>query len=151
VLEDLPVRVIGLDTVDEGSAAGMLCPDRLDWVAARLSEDDGRPVLIFMHHPPFHTGIRFSDATACANGDRLAVLVATHGRVLRVACGHVHRAVDTAWAGTVAGICPGVAWQVPLDLSPGGRPRLVRQRPGFQLHLWTPGQGLVTHTEYLAD
>jgi 3',5'-cyclic-AMP phosphodiesterase len=108
-------------------------------------------VMIFMHHPPFHNGIAFSDASACINGDRLAALVAAHGRVLRVTCGHVHRAVDTAWGGTTAGTCPGVAWQVPLDLSPGGRPRLVRQRPGFQLHLWTPGRGLVTHTEYLAE
>jgi 3',5'-cyclic AMP phosphodiesterase CpdA len=149
-LDDWPVRVLGLDTLEEGSNAGRLCTERLAWVAARLAEDP-RPAILFMHHPPFRNGIAFSDASACANADGLAALVAAHGRVVRVACGHVHRAVDTAWAGTVAGSCPSVAWQVPLDLSPGGPPRLVRQRPGYQLHLWTPATGLVTHTEYLND
>jgi 3',5'-cyclic AMP phosphodiesterase CpdA len=149
VLDRWPVRLIGLDTLHEGSNGGLLCEERLAWIAARLAEDD-RPTLVFMHHQPFTTGIRFSDTGVCVNGDRLGDLVRAHGNVLKVTCGHLHRAVDTAWAGTVAGICPGVAWQVPLDLSPEGRPRLVPQRPGFQLHLWTPGRGLVTHTEYLA-
>jgi 3',5'-cyclic AMP phosphodiesterase CpdA len=148
-VEEHPLRMIGLDTLEEGEAAGALCPERLDWVAARLAEAPGRPTLIFMHHPPFRTGIGFSDATRCAGGETLAALVAAHGNVLMVSCGHVHRTIATTWAGTVAGVCPAVAWAVPLDLAPHAPPRLEPQRPGFQLHLWT-GDALVTHTEYLA-
>jgi 3',5'-cyclic AMP phosphodiesterase CpdA len=150
VVDDHPLRMIGLDTLIEGQAAGMLCRQRLGWVAARLAEAPGRPTLIFMHHPPFRTGIRFSDASGCAGADALSEIVGEHQNVLMVSCGHVHRAVRTTWAGIAAGICPAVCWAVPLDLSPEGRPRLEPQRPGFQLHLWN-GDGLVTHTEYLAE
>lgn len=150
-VEDGPLRMIGLDTLGaEGQGAGALCPARLGWLEARLAEAPGRPTVLFMHHQPFRSGIAFSDASACADAEALAAIVARHPNVLRVACGHVHRPIEAAWAGTRAGVCPGVAWAVPLDLAPGGRPRLVRQAPGFQLHLWRPELGLVTHTEYLS-
>lgn len=151
VLDDWPLRLIGLDTLAaEGASGGLLCDARLDWIAARLAEAPGRDVVLFMHHPPFATGIGFMDRIACANGDRLADLVAAHGRVLRVLCGHVHRPAHMAFGGAIASICPGVAYQVPLDLGPEAAPRLLPQPPAYQLHVWTPA-GLVTHTDYLSD
>ena len=131
-----PLRMIGLDTVAVGLVAGELCPARLDWLEARLREAPERPTLLFMHHPPFATGIRFSDASCCADGPALAAVLARHPCVIAVSCGHVHRDVRTTWAGRPGGICPSVAWAVPLDLSPHGKPRLEPQNPGFQLHLW---------------
>lgn len=151
-LEDWPLRLIGLDTLaGPGESRGLLCEERLDWIAARLGEAPDRDTIIFMHHPPFATGIGFMDAIACENGDRLAELVAAHGRVARVLCGHVHRPVHVAFGGTIASICPGVAYQVPLRLAPGAPVELIYQPPAFQLHVWTPGHGLVTHTDYLSD
>jgi Icc protein len=151
VVDDQPVRMIGLDTLVEGDSGGRLEPYQLAWLAARLAEAPDRPTLVFLHHPPFPTGIAFSDATRCAGGDRLAEVVARHPNVLRVAAGHVHRAVHTGFAGTIASICPSVAWAIPLDLVPDARPRLEPQSPGFQLHRWQPDAGLVTHTEFLDD
>jgi 3',5'-cyclic AMP phosphodiesterase CpdA len=151
VVDDHPVRMIGLDTLSEGEAVGRLAPRQLDWLGGRLAEAPGRPTIVFMHHPPFRTGIGFSDASRCADGDRLAEIVARHRNVLRIAAGHVHRAVHTGFAGTIASICPAVAWATPLDFAPDARPRLEPQTPGFQLHRWTPDDGLVTHTEYLDD
>ncbi|HPG23038.1 MAG TPA: phosphodiesterase [Amaricoccus sp.] len=148
-VEEWPLRLIGLDSLGgDGESRGVLCAERLDWLAARFSESD-RPVLLFLHHQPFATGIPFVDANVCVNGDRLGEIVAGHPRIAGVLCGHVHRAVQRAWAGTIGMICPGVAWEVPLDLSPAGRPRLVPQNPGWQLHVWSPEGGLVSHTEYL--
>ncbi len=151
VLEDWPLRLIGLDTIVPGESRGLLCEARLDWIAARLGEAPDRDTVIFMHHPPFATGIGFMDAIACENGDRLAELVAAHGRVLRVLCGHVHRPVHVAFGGTIASICPGIAYQVPLRLDLTASPDLLSQPPAFQLHVWTPECGLVTHTDYLRD
>jgi 3',5'-cyclic AMP phosphodiesterase CpdA len=148
VVEDHPIRMIGLDTVGPGDA-GELCPARLAWLAARLAEAPDRPTLIFMHHPPFLTGIRAMDALRCMDGDGLAAIVAPHGQVLGVSAGHVHRSVQTGFAGTAGNVCPSVAWAVPLDLASDDPTRLVPQEPGFQLHLWRPGIGLVTHTEFL--
>ena len=55
-IEDLPVRLIALDTLVPGKGHGELCAERLDWLEARLGESD-RPTILFMHHPPFDCGI----------------------------------------------------------------------------------------------
>lgn len=144
------LRLLGLDTLgDEGAAAGEICDRRLDWLAAELDAEPGRPTLIFMHHPPFETGISFMDAIGCVGGARLADPVASHGAVVGIICGHVHRGISVAFGGTIASTCPSVAWKVPLELGPPGPPRMLQERPAFQLHLWTPGFGLISHTEFL--
>lgn len=148
-VDDFPVRMIGLDSKGaDGESAGRLSPDRLDWLARRLAEAPDRPTALFLHHPPFVTGLPAPDASRCLDGDALAALVARHPNVRLVGAGHVHRAIHRPWAGTVASVCPAVAWAVPLDLAADARPRLEAQNPGFQLHLWT-GDGFVTQTEFL--
>ena len=79
-VEEWPLRLIGLDSLGgDGKSRGVLCAERLDWLAARFSESD-RPVLLFLHHQPFATGIPFVDANVCVNGDRLGEIVAGHPR-----------------------------------------------------------------------
>ena len=149
-VDDLPVRMLGLDSLDEGRASGLLCPERLAWLEARLAEAPDRPTLVFLHHPPFETGIAAADLTRCVGGDALAAIVRRYPCVEFVSSGHLHRATATAFGGTRAGTCPSVAWAVPLDLSPAAPPRLTPQNPAFQLHRWEDGKGLVTHTEFLS-
>jgi 3',5'-cyclic-AMP phosphodiesterase len=140
-----PLRVIGLDTVGvEGGAAGLLCEDRLSWVADRLGEDD-RPVLLFMHHPPFRIGQRIADESRCRNGESLAAIIARDRRVRLVGCGHAHLPAQVAWAGTQGSVCPAVAWEVPFDHPPGAPFRLRPRAPAFQLHAWSAAGGLVSH------
>jgi 3',5'-cyclic AMP phosphodiesterase CpdA len=149
-VEDWPIRLIGLDTLaGEGESRGLLCEARLDWVADRLAEQPRRPTVIFMHHPPFVTGIGFMDAVNCENGGRLAEIVAAHGAVLRVMCGHMHRPVHAAFGGTVASVCPGIAYQTPLRLAPRAPVEMLFQQPAYQLHVFDDAFGLVTHTDYL--
>src|SRR5260370_16543115 len=56
-LDGHEVRLIGLDTVLRGHGHGEMCPARLAWLEGRLGEQPDRPTLIFMHHPPFSTGL----------------------------------------------------------------------------------------------
>ena len=146
-----PVRMIGLDTVEDALApGGQLCEARLDWVAARLVEARERPTVMFMHHQPFATGIGGMDRIGCGNGERLAEIVGRNPQVRRVLCGHVHRAVEADWAGTVATICPAVAWELKLDLRQEAEGRHQRSAPGFQLHR-IDGEGRFTsHTVFIA-
>lgn len=149
-IEGLPLRLIGLDTLGlEGEAGGLLDEGRLAWLERRLDEAPGVPALIFMHHPPFRTGLPSIDRWMLANPGPLAATVARHDTVRRVACGHGHRTAETRFGGTAAGICPSVAWATPL-FDPAARAPLVPQAPGFQLHLWDPAFGLATLTEFLA-
>src|SRR5207244_13210507 len=57
VIEDYPLRIIGLDTLIPGEGGGVLCPDRLRWLDEILARATERPTLVMMHHPPFVTGI----------------------------------------------------------------------------------------------
>ena len=148
-IEDLPVRLIALDTLVPGKGHGELCAERLDWLEARLGESD-RPTVLFMHHPPFDCGIEFFDGMRLKQGGpRLAELVRRHGNVERVMCGHVHRPIQVRWAGTMASIAPSTAHQATLDLHEGAPLSMKMEPPAIALHLWRPGTGLVTHVSYI--
>jgi Icc protein len=145
-VEDWPVRLIGLDTLVPGEPSGALCAERLGWLAARLAEQPERPTLVFMHHPPIATGIAHMDAMGLADAAALAELMRRHPQVERVACGHVHRSIQARFVGTIASVAPSTAHQVALDLRPGSEACFTLEPPGFHLHLWQPGLGIVTHT-----
>jgi 3',5'-cyclic AMP phosphodiesterase CpdA len=145
-VDDHPVRLIGLDTIIPGEPGGAMCETRTAWLAAQLAKAPDRPTILFMHHPPFKTGIEHMDAMRLADEDRLAAVVRRHPQVIRVLCGHVHRAIQAPFAGTTASIAPSTAHQVALDLRPQGPSAFMLEPPGFQLHLYDEQSGLVTHT-----
>ena len=158
VIEGFALRLIGLDTLDAAMGnGGSLGREDCAWLEARLAEAPDRPTVIFMHHPPFATGIGHMDAIACTGAGALARVVARHPQVLRLLCGHVHRPVTTGWAGTVACIAPALCHQVALDLDPEAEAAFVQEPPALMLHLWRPGggeeagAGLVSHILPLGD
>lgn len=149
VIEDLPVRLIALDTLVPGKSHGELCATRLDWLEARLTESE-KPTVIIMHHPPFECGIEAFDKSRLNVGsERLTELVRRCNNVERVMCGHVHRPIQVRWAGTMASIAPSTAHQATLDLRAGSPYSMMMEPPGFALHQWRPSSGLVTHVSYV--
>ena len=92
-IETHAIRLIGLDTLVPGQGGGRLGPERLPWLEARLAEAPARPTLVFMHHPPFKTGIQGMDAQWLDDGAALGALIRRHPQVEGVTCGHVHRAI----------------------------------------------------------
>ncbi|NMO22528.1 phosphodiesterase [Pyxidicoccus fallax] len=151
VVELGPLRLIGLDTNVPGAPGGRLCADRLAWLDARLSEAPERPTLVFMHHPPFRTGIHRVDAMGLEGSEALAAVIGRHPQVERILCGHLHRPIVKRFAGTVASTCPSTMHQVALDLELPGRITLVPEPPACQLHLWSEATGLVSHLSYIGD
>lgn len=145
-VEEWPLRLIALDTSVPGENGGRVCDERLAWLAARLAEGAARPTLIFMHHPPFRTGIVSMDAMGLDGGDALAAVIRRHPEVERLVCGHVHRPIVRRFAGTVACVCPATAHQVALDLGEEPRLAMVMEPPACMLHMWLGAErGLVSH------
>ena len=149
VVEDWPLRVVVIDTLQEGRHGGAFCERRAKWLDDRLAEAPGRPTLLALHHPPVPTGIDWMTVGAKAPwAARLAAVVSRHPQVVAAVAGHLHRPMVAPWAGATLIVCPPVAPWVALDLTamgePDGRPLIVDEPPGFALHLWT-GEGLVTH------
>jgi 3',5'-cyclic AMP phosphodiesterase CpdA len=145
-----PVRLVGLDSLIPGDPAGRLGHQQLAWLDARLGEAPNRPTLVALHHPPFRTGIDHMDTMMLEDGDALAEVLGRHGQVERVLCGHVHRAVQCRFAGTIAQIAPGTAHAVQLTLA-GAPSRWVMEPPGVLLHEWRDGRRLVSHLDFIGD
>ena len=151
VVDRHPVRLVGLDTLVPGQGGGRLGPDRLAWLDARLSEAPGRPTLVFMHHPPFATGLHGMDVQALEDGAALGAVIRRHPQVERVTCGHVHRPIHARWCGTVVTTAPSSAHQVLLDLRQPGTLAWVMEPPACLLHLWRDDVGLVTHLTHIGE
>jgi 3',5'-cyclic AMP phosphodiesterase CpdA len=151
-VEDWPVRLVALDTLVPGESGGRLCGERLAWLDARLAEAPGRPTLVFMHHPPFATGIAAMDGMGLDGIAALAAVIRRHPQVERIACGHLHRTIVRRFAGTVACTSPATAHQIALDLPPATRVATVMEPPACMLHLWLErGEGLVSHVSVIGD
>jgi 3',5'-cyclic AMP phosphodiesterase CpdA len=151
VIEDYPVRIVALDTLVPGEGGGALRSERLRWLDHVLSGAQDRPTLVLMHHPPFPTGIRRMDQSGLADSAAFAEIIRGHPQIERILCGHLHRAIETRFAGTVAGTAPSTAHQIVLDLRPEARLSFAFEPPGYQLHCWREGVGLVTHTAAIGD
>ncbi|MBL8674036.1 MAG: phosphodiesterase, partial [Rhodospirillales bacterium] len=83
--------------------------------------------------------------------ERLADIVRRHPNVERALCGHVHRPIQTRWAGTIASTAPSSAHQITLDLDPTARLTYIMEPPAVALHRWDPAGGLASHLSYIGD
>ena len=145
-----PLWLIALDTVVPMEGGGTLCARRLTWLAGQLEEAPDQPTVIFMHHPPFKTGINHMDAVGLDNSEGLGRVIAQHPQVERIVCGHLHRSIQVRFHGTIASTCPSTAHQVTLDLRPDAPSAFTMEPPGYQLHHWNGAQ-LVTHTACIGE
>lgn len=152
VVEDWPVRLVALDTLIPGESGGRLGTERLAWLDTRLTEAPERPTLVFMHHPPFITGMRKMDEMGLDGTEAFAAVIRRHQQVERVVCGHLHRSIVRRFAGTVACTAPATAHQLALDLGEMHRLATVMEPPACLLHLWLgEGSGLVSHVSVIGD
>lgn len=145
-----PLRIIVLDTLDEGQHGGSFDKLRADWLTAELDRDD-KPTIIVLHHPPIETGNGWMTEDLDAPWvTRLEAVIRGRRQVIRLVTGHLHRAIVTSWGGTTLAVCPSSAPQVAIDFRaldpdcPDGRDMIVAESPGFALHYWT-GRDLITH------
>jgi 3',5'-cyclic AMP phosphodiesterase CpdA len=137
-----------LDSSVAGKPHGTLEASTLQWLDATLAMAADRPALLFLHHPPFKGGIWHMDQQDLFNADQLAKIIRSYPRAQLIACGHVHRAMLTTFAGIPATICPAPNHAVDLDLAQLRVPSFKVEPPAFHIHAWFPGEGfgrVVTH------
>lgn len=146
--------VLLIDSTVPGESHGELDAATLTWLEHTLAASRTRPALLFLHHPPFRTGIVYSDAIGLRNSDVLAALLRRHPRTRLVAAGHIHRAAQTVFAGISATICPAGEQAVTLEFEPRW-PEVFRiEPPALHLHAWLPGEefgSVVTHVVPVGD
>ncbi len=105
-----------LDSHEPGADWGRFCSARAEWLRARLAEAEGRPVYLFLHHPPFDIGIPSLDAIRLRDpGPLIAAIEGAGADIRHLFFGHVHRPVSGAWRGIPVSALPSTVHQVPLD------------------------------------
>lgn len=141
VIEDFPLRLVAIDSTLRGERKGVFCAARQEWLQAVLSDQQDRPTLLFIHHPPFDVGDHYVGGYRRAEeATALADLVARHSQVEGLLCGHVHWPVEERWAGTEARIMPSVA----VDLRNGFDESAMAGDPVYMLHRVKGGQGITS-------
>jgi 3',5'-cyclic AMP phosphodiesterase CpdA len=143
VIEDLPIRLVALDSVVPGERKGVFCARRLAWLEETLASEPDRPTLLFMHHPPFDIDPHYVGGyRRPKEAEDLTALVGRHPQVQRLLCGHVHCLHREPWGGTVATTMPSVA----VDLRKGVD-AAIEGAPLYLLHAASSDGGLVSHTQ----
>ena len=131
VIDGYPLRLVGFDSTLAGSHNGAICSERLEWLRSVLEAEPERPTLLFMHHPPFETGIWWMDGMGIVEGvDELRDLLDKHPQVRRIACGHMHRVIQANLGRTPVSVCPSTTYQVCLDTVPESPPKFIAEAAG---------------------
>lgn len=148
-VDDFPVRLLILDTVNPDSQKGDFCAVRfaqLDDLAAR---DRSKPMAVFAHHPPFEVLVgperhHFDDPLLM---QRLATAIEGCGQVASVICGHVHRSTS----GLVGAVPAVVMTAVATELRFGDYPDDMKETPTYFVHRFDSPQGFSTETRIAGD
>jgi 3',5'-cyclic-AMP phosphodiesterase len=150
-VEEYPVRLVMLDTLVPGAGHGELRAEQLEFLDRTLAAVPDKPTIVGMHHPPFVCGIAHMDRINLRNTPQFTEVIAKHRQVERIICGHHHRPIVTRVAHAIASISPSVAHQVEMSLDPYDPGAFVFEPPAFQLHRWTPADGIVSHTLFVEN
>jgi len=144
VVEDLPVRLVMLDSVVPGAGHGELSAGRLAWLDARLAEAPERPTFVVLHHPPMLTGLATYDAINLRGSGELAAVLDRHPQVERILCGHHHRSMTGRLGRVIISAAPSVAHHGAFELD-DDHGRFTFEPAGYHAHLRLPDGGIVTH------
>ena len=151
------VRLLLLDTVEEGRHGGAFCEIRAKWLANELEAHPETPTVIVMHHPPFESGICWLDSDPREPWiARFTEAISGHKQVQAILAGHLHRNIHTLWNGVSLTVSASTAPLVALDLrpinsdTPDGRAMITDELPVYALHRWD-GQRLISHCEGVGD
>lgn len=146
VIETRPVRLIGLDSTIPGRVEGALSGSTLDFLEEALTKEPEVPTLIFVHHPPFLTGIESKDDIRLFEGaERFESIVSRHPQIERIVAGHYHRAIQGRFGKIICQIAPPVRYMTPAERDDPVEHESDDEMPGYLVHRWIAGTGLVTH------
>lgn len=95
------------------SSAGLYCAERKAWLEAELTRAGGRPIYLFMHHPPFSIVHDLMDLIMLDDAEDFLTLLNGHA-VRHVFFGHAHRPISGQFRGMSFSAPPSLVHQLPL-------------------------------------
>jgi 3',5'-cyclic-AMP phosphodiesterase len=130
-------RMLFLDSMEPGSHSGHVSEVTVRWLEKELKAHPQVPTLVFMHHPPFITGMGAMDEPY--ENREVLRSVLEKAPWVRLCCGHMHRPIFTVWAGVPCVTAPAASMQIELDFSAGGGDTFRMETSGYLLHDFEEG------------
>lgn len=148
-VDDFPVRLVMLDTLNPASNKGDFCAERTARFNSLIDAETSKPIAVFTHHPPFEVSvgpdpIHFDPLETM---DELRKALQASGRVAAVISGHVHRATS----GTIGSIPASVMPCIATTLRRGDYPPDMKTCPLYHLHRFESDGGFSTETRIVRD
>ncbi len=132
-VDENKVHFIVLASARTGKPHGLLDEEQLLWLSRDLYESRSKPVLIFLHHPPFDTGIAWLDKIKLLNADAFWDIIPPYSKnVLGVFAAHVHVQISFQFRGLLAATSPAVCWQYSGNAD-ATKAEISDELPGFNL------------------
>lgn len=152
VIDDYPVRLIGLDTLVPGESFGNICEERFFWLKSVLIKKVEKPTLIFMHHPLSKTGNETFDTILCNATAFFEEFMSSQNNILGIVSGHYHNLCITSYANKLSLTAPSVA-PVPYFANPQDDyiTALELEDPAITLHKWDGSNHLRSHVIRLKE
>lgn len=131
VIEDLPIRIIVLDSQVIGEDYGTLCPARIEWLWKVLLSSK-KHTLIFIHHFPIKVKDEVFNEINLLNNNELESIVSEHDNILGIFCGHSHYGAASIYGGKLCWVSPSTA---PIHIIKNNRcTGLTLSSPSYSLH-----------------
>jgi Icc protein len=127
------LHIVILNSTVAGKEFGRLDERQLLWLSEDLHQSNLKPVLIFVHHPPFDTGIVWMDKIKLVNAQSFWEIIPPFAQnILGVFTAHLHLQHTSTHRGVLAAGCPAVSWQFSGNTD-SARAALSEELPGFNL------------------
>ena len=133
------LRIIGLDTLVEGSSKGTLSTQSLVFLKTALADGNDTPTLLSLHHPPFRSGINFMDDIGLTNRAAFCDVVYDHTGPLRIVCGHIHSMIIADVGRHIAISAPSPCSTFAYDRRTDAPVGFMTLEDGCLLHRWDGG------------
>ncbi|QPH54783.1 metallophosphoesterase [Pontivivens ytuae] len=139
-----------LDSLNDAHpATGRLCDARLGWLERALQAPTERPLIVFVHHPPFDIGMPWFRPMLLENGADVLALLLAHDRVAHLAFGHVHLDTNGVHRGLSFSSTRGTAHKIAFSES-ANETFYTAASPGYDVLLATE-TGVIVHHETPRD
>jgi Icc protein len=138
-----------LDTNEPGKPWGTFCEKRGAWLKETLDRTGDRPIVIFMHHPPFKVRLKRMDDISLLEPRPFHDAIEGRRNIRHLFFGHLHRPVAGSWRGIPISTLRATSHQVALDFVIEGRIMGSHEPPAYGVCLLEEDQMIVHMHDYL--
>ncbi|MGD9670603.1 MAG: metallophosphoesterase [Hyphomicrobiaceae bacterium] len=139
------IYLVAVDTQyrdTEKGGLGGFCPARAENLDALLAAANGKPTLVFAHHPPVELAdspkLQFREAPEAA---LLCECLQRHDALVALLAGHVHRTHVVPFGDVTLSTIPSIAADLSREKATGGEVGETHtRRPIYQIHTWAKGK-----------